>query len=135
MERSFLVIDPIDFDTFSKNWFEMGIRFPSPITVRESPLATPSPPSSLTSSFQNGHSPFYMDFQHKKSHHGESTPVSLLSLQLVTQGPGFSDSVIIANHLRICMDPQVYVAVRPLLCSLTAFFAAVAMKIAARGGV
>lgn len=75
VDRSFLIIDNMDFDAFSKYWFEVGIRFPthSPY-VQSTPLpsfaATPSPSYSPTSSLQQSNT-FYMEFEHKKTHHSE----------------------------------------------------------------
>ena len=66
MDRSFLIIDPMDFNTFSKCWFEVAVRYPSKL---ESPADTSLEPSpsyaSPIISFSNfdRQSPFYMDFQ------------------------------------------------------------------------
>ena len=64
MERSFLIIDSMNFELFSKRWFEVAV------TSQWYESSSPSLPLSLTSpatSFQQSHSPFYyMDFQNRQ---------------------------------------------------------------------
>lgn len=65
MDRSFLIIDPMDFNTFSKCWFEVGIRHPSKLDSPANTTFDPSPsfnsPYISLSNFGN-QQPFYMDF-------------------------------------------------------------------------
>ena len=72
MDRSFLIIDPMDFNTFSKCWFEVAIRSPSKL---ESPADlsldnSPSFNSPIVSLSNLGYpSPFYMGFDKEAEKH------------------------------------------------------------------
>ena len=65
MDRSFLIIDPMDFNTFSKCWFEVAVRHPSKLESPAYTVLDPSPsfnsPLISLSNFGN-QPPFYMDF-------------------------------------------------------------------------
>ena len=77
VERSFLIIEGMEFDVFTKKWFEVAIRFPSYSPhLNSTPIpifaTSPSPSSSPTSSLQHNHLPYYMGFKDKETtHHGE----------------------------------------------------------------
>ena len=77
VERSFLIIEGMEFDVFTKKWFEVAIRFPSYSPhLNSTPIpifaTSPSPSSSPTPSLQHNHLPYYMGFKDKETtHHGE----------------------------------------------------------------
>ena len=66
MDRSFLIIDPMDFNTFSKCWFEVGVRHPSKMESPANTSLDPSPsfnsPIISLSNFDR-QSPYYMEFE------------------------------------------------------------------------
>ena len=66
MDHSFLIIDPMDFNTFSKCWFEVGVHHPSKLESLANTSLDPSPSFQLPIiSLSNLRSqlPFYMDFE------------------------------------------------------------------------
>ena len=66
IDRSFLIIDPMDFNMFSKCCFEVGVRHPSKLESPANTSLDPSPsfqsPIISLSNFRS-QSPFYMDFE------------------------------------------------------------------------
>ena len=88
MERSFILVAEMDFEKFSKRWFEVKIHHPSSYTDREGEQSTlsgfgisPSSMSPFPTSFQAGRNSnaYYMHFEGKEGLEGERFMFSLTS--------------------------------------------------------
>ena len=74
VDKSFVFVEPMDYEKFTKRWFEVRVHHPLASTDESTLLTVGASPSSMTSfpaSLQrSGAAPYYMHFEGKE--HGES---------------------------------------------------------------